>query len=846
MRLAMGSVLAALLAALALYQTQSVAQGSLAERTRRLREEIRTVPTSAANFTERIRLLEDWGGDLAARGVFHSPQMLMMAFYRNNDPATPAAQAAVKRWADTLTYLEENGGKMGTLRRVDSQRLIAGSYGTLVLEYTVGALPIPPGQGIRVGQSFIANRPRLQSTDPSMDNYVSFAVKSASAKVEPYASYGLGVWSSIFLPAPMPAVKVVSGTLRQGDTVRITIGDRAGGSYGYRPPPRDADEFKFVVECDFEGNGTFQTAAMTATQIYGDAATGVNLVTPSIVGVNEPFAVRLRVEDQYWNPASFAGGRFTVTLNKAAVGGIDVAAGKYTGRLDNVKIGQEGGYWFEVTSADGRLRGRSNPVLVEKTPARRLYWGELHGHSGWEEGTGSVPRYYEFARDVAYLDFASLTGHDLFLCKPGWDEIRRETEKANRDGQFVAYMGYEWTQLYTRGGHHNVIFKQDKGRYVQYREAPSPPELYAKLRAVDSVSNVLIIPHAHETGNWNFNDSEMEKLVEVFSFHGSFEYFGQRYLNRGYRTGFIAASDDHSGHPGYAPAGTATRGGLAAVYAGGLNRDAIWTGMKERTTYATTSARRPVMKVSMAGRQMGEEVEVGAAQAIEARVLGTAPIDRVEVVYNNQLAYSQDYLMAKAGEPAGVQVILHSLTETAGDDVRPPQSGVLWGGWIDVADGRIASIEPLGVDHYTDQFRQMGDRSVAFWAKTRGDMDGVLLKLAESSAKTRITVRVSTLEQDGPGTGGQRAVTVIPLLPSQTAKHTVSFAVDDVAAKRGVYDVTPATKIVARKTRLNAPWDVSFRYRPAAAAKKDDFFYVRMIQVDGEAAWSSPIWIGKK
>ncbi len=434
MRFALGSVLAALFAAVALYQAQVVAQGSLGERTRRLREEIRTVPTSPANFTERVRLLEEWGGELAARGVFHSPQMLMMAFYRNNDANLPLVQANVKRWVETLAYLEENGGKMGSLRRVDSQRLTAGSFGTLTLEYTVGALPVPAGQGIRVGQSFIANRPRLQSTDPSLDNYVSFQVKSASAKVEQYASYGLGVWSSIFLPAPMPAVKVVSGALRQGDIVRITIGDKSGGSYGYRPPPRDADDFKFVVECDFEGNGTFQTAAMTSTAIFGDEAAGVNLVVPSIVAANEPFAVRLRVEDQYWNPASFGGGRFTVTLNKVKTGDIEVGAGQYTGRLDGVRIEREGGYWFEVASADGRLRGRSNPVLVERNPSRRLYWGELHGHSGWEEGTGSVPRYFEFARDVAYLDFASLTGHDLFLCKPGWDEIRRETEKANRHG----------------------------------------------------------------------------------------------------------------------------------------------------------------------------------------------------------------------------------------------------------------------------------------------------------------------------------------------------------------------------------------------------------------------------
>ncbi len=105
---------------------------------------------------------------------------------------------------------------------------------------------------------------------------------------------------------------------------------------------------------------------------------------------------------------------------------------------------------------------------------------------------------------------------------------------------------------------------------------------------------------------------------------------------------------------------------------------------------------------------------------------------------------------------------------------------------------------------------------------------------------------VSSLDIDAPGTGGQRAVVLPPLLPSRTPRYTVTLHPDSLSAKRAEHAITPQAKIIARKTRLFAPWDVSFQYRPTQPPKQDDFYYVRMIQLDGEAAWSSPIWVGEE
>jgi hypothetical protein len=830
----------------ALYSSAHTAEPpSLQDRIAKLKAEINSVPLTAANYPERIQTMRDWGNLLTDRGHFLTQQDLQLTFIRLPD-ANAQADEAMKQWVKTLSFIEEKGGQMGTLARTDKNELQAGRFSTIVLEYTVGAAEIPRSAGLRLGVNFFNLRPRPQTTDPAAEGFVTFRVESRTAQTETATGPIFGIFGSIFTAIPLPALRVTSGALKQGDKVIITVGDTSRGGPGYRPPTRDSDDFPFLIAADFTGDGVMIPAARVTMPVFGDAAMLINAIAPSVVAVNEPFAVRLRVEDQYWNPAKFEGGKFNVSLNGKPVGEINVAAGKYTAQLDGVKIAIEGGYKFDVTSADGRFTCKSNPVLVERNPQQRIYWGELHGHSGWEEGVGTVPRYYEFARDVAYLDFASLTGHDLFLSQKGWDEIRRETEKANRAGQFVAYMGYEWTQQFRNGGHHNVFFKADKGNYVTRWEAPKPNLLYEKLRAIDATDNVLIIPHAHEPGDWNYNDAEMERLVEIFSMHGSFEYFGQRYLRRGYRTGFVAASDDHTGHPGYSPAIISTRNGLAAVYSDKLDRDGIWRGMKERATYATSNATRPVVKMSVDDKRVGEAVATGVIPTIKARVLGTAAIDHVDVIHNGQVEYRRDYLTPRPNDPTAIQVMFHTPTETPGDEVMSPRGGVGWGGWIEITGGKIASIEPLNVDHFTDQFHQVDAQRIWFTCRTRGDFDGVLIRLAQSPADTQVRVIVSSLTGSAGGTGASGNVTWPAGVPQRTPLHEATFKLNDVAQKQGEFKLAPNAFVYARKARANGAWDVAFSYRPTKAPAQDDYYYLRVVQIDGEAAWVSPIWIGEQ
>jgi hypothetical protein len=100
-----------------------------------------------------------------------------------------------------------------------------------------------------------------------------------------------------------------------------------------------------------------------------------------------------------------------------------------------------------------------------------------------------------------------------------------------------------------------------------------------------------------------------ERLVEMYSMHGTSETRGTPLSNKvedgvsarellaaGHRVGFIAASDNHNGAPGLSARSSrftnlVYSGGLAAVWAAELTREAVFDALYARRCYGTTGAR---------------------------------------------------------------------------------------------------------------------------------------------------------------------------------------------------------------------------------------------------------------
>ena len=65
--------------------------------------------------------------------------------------------------------------------------------------------------------------------------------------------------------------------------------------------------------------------------------------------------------------------------------------------------------------------------------------------------------------------------------------------------------------------------------------------------------------------------------------------------------------------------------------------------MKSLKAYATTGD-RIILDVTLNGGSMGSRVPFDRERRIEGRVIGTAPIESVTIVRNDQTVWSQDYL----------------------------------------------------------------------------------------------------------------------------------------------------------------------------------------------------------
>jgi uncharacterized protein DUF3604 len=739
------------------------------------------------------------------------------------------------------------------------------SFGTWTITYTADK-NIPVGGGIRISNHFTRTLPTPQFNYQKAPNYVSVSTTGKSRL--DYQSEHRGLFEYPFTKLRM-LIRILDKPLLAGEQIIIILGDKSSGSPGFKAPYVSENSFEFRIESCTEVPETgfpiyrrikdFPSLNIKTTL----SPHRIFAVAPSIAHPKEPFSLKLVVEDKYRNTIEDFSGSIKLfkkssTKKELIESYIFTKANKGKMNINNLKVESTGIYRF-IIETDAGLVSESNTMLYqEDTTTYKIFWGELHGHTKYSDGYESANDYYTFAKEKALLDFAAITDHDVELDAPDytvkemWQKNQSANSKLNKPSNFITILGWEWspnritqTTEYPYGDHNiyyfnkiGLMFPTGDDRYNTISE------LYQNLRLANSKTNkVFTIPHVGgAVANLEFHDLDVEPLVEIYSVHGSFESFGQIALDKGYRMGFVGGSDSHNGQVGgFPPGGGAnhfSHGGLTAIYAKDLSRESLYEAFINHRCYATTG-KRILINFKINDCFMGEEIFVTEPPKIKVDVIGENPVWKVDLIKNGKIIHSYFNPFISDNK---ITILWQNRIEK--NDLLNFESGfwgrrlrtVHWKGKVVSLNKELKFLHSNSFDFPKDKIYTSTSDSIVWESDTRGDYDGISFNVKNSNSEFQLTFNTQTFGTSAISKG------FIQSLADKEQLYSYSIKSKEIDSKGLVYQINPLDEIIILKGEPQN-YQSEFEFIDKSLLYRDNYYYIRVTQIDGEIAWSSPIWV---
>jgi len=498
-----------------------------------------------------------------------------------------------------------------------------------------------------------------------------------------------------------------------------------------------------------------------------------------------------------------------------------------------------------------------------------VYFGDLHNHNSVGYGLGSLERSFDIAH--SHLDFYCFTPHaygdydvtptmvkDILADKMNrpyirmtyerWPDVLALVKSHHKPGTFVTFPGYE--RHSSAIGDYCSIFPYDDAPLVYFKELKDYQNHIRESGAL-TWQHHPAYPEASSGAIPRLWDPQVTPLLEIFSEHGNAEcdtapedyvrHSGrgrmtsqtmQSFLAAGYRFGVVASTDDHLGFPG------AYGEGKAAVIAKELTREAIFDALKKRRTYGVSGDK---IKVDFRVNDglMGEELPYTRKREIIAAIQGWDWIDKVEVLKNNLVIHRDfpfDFRISSNLWDKPVLIRMEygwggmATNQTPLDRVHPVHD---WDMKISFGDSKILEMQPCWQSgpmeehrrHRISERTEHGFKLHSYTSRRRAfkqrDTNAVVVKLKGS-----------------PGD----YLTIDLIKPEPT---TVKVKLSEVLEG----DHNARTKDGSMKIHRIIPevnTQMTFSINDDGDGHQTDWYYLRILQKNGQLAWSSPIWVEKK
>jgi hypothetical protein len=251
--------------------------------------------------------------------------------------------------------------------------------------------------------------------------------------------------------------------------------------------------------------------------------------------------------------------------------------------------------------------------------------------------------------DAAAMDYLGVADHGAGEMIPyNYRMGQRAVDLFTIPGKFAPLYGYERSRSYP-SGHRNVMFDRPGVPVFDFTPAEQADNetgvdaLYAHLRQEKGV----VMSHTSATGagtDWRDEAPDVEPLVEIYQgYRKSYEHEGAprspgggdrpagyvwKAWEKGLKLGLQSSSDHVSTHASY-----------GMIFVDEVDGSAVLDGIRARAAYAATDNILVDFRVN--GALMGSAIEAGGKPKLEAKIVGTGPVRKVEVIRNNEYVHTQ-------------------------------------------------------------------------------------------------------------------------------------------------------------------------------------------------------------
>jgi Protein of unknown function (DUF3604) len=739
------------------------------------------------------------------------------------------------------TYLPEH---MGSIKLAPAGPFVAGSYAELTLIYTAGTFGIDDTGMVKISWRTTSDMSKPQFDKPHEANFTTVEASNGARLEVRFDRLNVRPYANTLL------IRVGRGYLRAGDTLTIRLGDRRQGSPGFRLQTNVEANVELRTSVDAFATYEFCELPLQPNfDLVPGPATSWKAILPSLAVAGEPFRLAIVAEDKWGNPTTDSERTFELAASHPLQGlpqHVEVKRGDAPRVIKNLVSGSEGDVELRLLS-DGEEVARANPLRVVGQTKLRRYWGDLHGQSGETIGMGTADNYFRFARDLAFIDIVGHQGNDFQITDAFWKELNRLTAEYDRPGEFVCLPGYEWSGNTGMGGDRNIFYRREdrpirRSSHILVQGQTSTEAIYTADRLFRELEGEDAIVIAHVGGRYAdvkfAHDGRLERAVEVHSTWGTFEWILHDAFDKGYRVGVVCHSDDHKGRPGATRPGASSFGaigGLTCYFMPELTRDAVFDALHRRRHYGTSGVRMfmdlsgsfdrevtgfsedpqlgPAREFKTGLALMGDIIRPGnVPMHLAAEVIGTAPIERLDVMHGVQVARTvRPFTAADLGRRIRVM--------WQGAEYRGRGRETLWQGKLGVAGNRIVRFAPVNFLNPERTARETIPGAALAWSSvTTGNLAGIDLWLDHGQSGTlQVETNVVSANVD----------------LASLAERVVSFDGGGLGRQLNVY----------RLPEVDWSRRVSVEHTVRFTGGRDLPVYLRVTQADGHQAWSSPIYL---